>query len=217
MTDIIEVDIAGAKVSLPKDVAEKVILWRDTEKAARRDLLEKSGKLEADLSAKEAARIKSEEDKLAMEAAKKGEIEQVRAIMSRESKDREAKLAQKYLAKHLLAAVSSRKDVADTATDDIVDQLKQRSKYDFDSDAVVVLDEAGQPIKDEAGKLIQVDAWLGRWLEKKPHYLRDRTPVGSGAQGGKAASGKAISTAAFEAMPPREAAKFFADGGTLSG
>lgn len=215
--ETIEVDIAGTKVSLPKDVGEKVINWRDQEKAAKRELSEKAGKLEADLQAKEAARVKAEEDKLALEAAKKGEIDQVRALMSRQEREKLDKLGQKYLAKHLLAAVAARKDVADTATDDIVDQLKQRSKYDFDSDSVVIVRPDGSPDVDESGKPVQVDAWLGKWLEKKPHFLRDRTPVGSGAQGGKAATGKTITAESFRTMRPSEAAKFFQDGGTVAG
>lgn len=215
--ETIEVDLYGQKVALPKDQGEALIKARDADKARRRELDEKTGKLEAEKSAAEQARAKAEEEKSALAAMKAGEVEKAKEILTAQARERETRLSQKYLTKHLTAALAQRQDLVATAVDDIVDRLTRSTKYDLDSDSIVVLDEVGQPLKDESGKPVQVDSWLGKWLEKRPHYLRDKTPAGSGAAGGKPANGKSITKAQFEQMQPREAAVFFQQGGAIAG
>ncbi len=98
--------------------------------------------------------------------------------------------------------------------------MRGRTAYDFDTDAVVVLGDDGKPMVAD-GKPVQADAWLAGWLEKRPHYLLDRTPAGSGgnAKGGKA--GSTMTGEAWEAMNnnPETHAKavaFLRDGGSLT-
>lgn len=213
----VEVDLGSEKLSLPKDIAGKVIAWRDAQKQSTREIHERIGKIEADKQAAEAARLKAEEDKQAIEHAKKGEIDQVRELLTKQSREREAKLASHLRDKALRAAVASAPKVVPTAVDDIVDQLRARSRYDFDADAVVVCDEAGAPVKDTSGKPVAVDAFIGEWLTKRPHYVLDSTPPGSGAASGQSrANGKTMTREAWEkwnAESPKAAAQFLTQGG----
>ncbi len=148
--------------------------------------------------------------------AKKGEIDGIKAMLTKDAREREAKLAAKARDKHLAALIGNNEKVAKSAISDIVEQLRGRTRYDFDSETVVVLDPDGLPAKDANGKLVEVDAFANGWLENRPHYLRDGTPKGTGAAGGQSATGKSISQAALLAMSPTEQGKFFLDGGSIS-
>lgn len=209
--ETMDVDVPGVgKVTLPKDQATKLIAARDSEKASRRDLELRLGAIEAEKSAAEAARVKAENDRQAADHAKKGEMDKAAELLTKGHREREAKIAANLRDKALKAALATRPNVAPTAIDDIADQLRARSAYDVDADAVVVLDAAGQPLKDESGKPVPVDTWLDGWLEKRPHYRLDGTPKGSGAAGGtKGAAGTStISASSLDAMTPLEKAKY---------
>ncbi len=211
-----EVDLHGVKVALPVDVADKMIAARDADKAKGRELLEKLGKLDADAAAAIAKANKSEEDRVAAEHMKKGEIDQARNTLTKEFRDREAKLSAKARDKHIAAIVASNDNVVKSAVDDIVDSLKSRTRYDLDSESVIVLDEAGQPLKDANGKPIEADAFFGSWLEKRPHYLLNKLPKGAGGEGSKTNLGKVITAAQYGDMKPSEQAVFFRDGGKIA-
>ncbi len=211
-----DVDLHGVSVTLPADIADKIIQGRDADKAKFREQAEKYGKLEAEKAAAEAARVKADEDKVTLEMAKKGEIDGIKAMLTKDAREREAKLAAKARDKHLAALIGNNEKVAKSAISDIVEQLRGRTRYDFDSETVVVLDPDGLPAKDANGKLVEVDAFANGWLENRPHYLRDGTPKGTGAAGGQSATGKSISQAALLAMSPTEQGKFFLDGGSIS-
>jgi hypothetical protein len=214
--ELVEVDLpGGVKIQMPKAEAEKVIAGRNALKAEARDAHEQLGRIKAEKDAAEAARVKAETQAQAAEAMKKGEVEKATELLTKTHRDRETKIAAQLRDKALKAAVASNADVIASAHDDIVDQLRQRSFYDFDADAVVVRDEAGQPIKDDAGRAKPVDAVLAEFLAKRPHYLRDRTNAGTGAAGErKGSEGKPTKTVAeLAAMTPTDKAKFFEAGG----
>lgn len=215
MADI-EVDLYGEKVSLPEETAKKLIAKRDEDKQSRRDYDKRIGAIEAEKKAAEEARAKAEADKLAMEAMNDGQVEKAKEILTKAHREREERLAGKYRDKSLAALLGSHPKLIKSAIADVTDQLAVKTKYDPDQDTLVVLDAAGQPLKDDSGKPIPVDTWVNGWLDKRPHYLSDTTPTGSGAKGGKAAGAKEISVSAFEAMSPTDRAKHFADGGTLA-
>ncbi len=182
-TETIEVDVYGIKVPLPKEQADKVIAQRDAEKVSRRELAEKVGKSEADKAAAESAKLKAEEDKTILELASKKETEQIRALAAKDITEKMGRVSIKLRDKHLAATLATNKSLVSTAIPDVVEALKTRIAYDLESDAIVVLDAAGQPAKDDAGKPVQVDAWISEWIGKRPHYLLDKTPAGSGASG----------------------------------
>ncbi len=71
-------------------------------------------------------------------------------------------------------------------------------------------------MKGEDGKPVEVDTYLGKWLETRTHYLLDKTPKGSGGEGAKNKNLKTISAQTFEAMTTNERAVFFKDGGSIS-
>ncbi len=211
-----DVDINGVKVTLPIDIADKVIAGRDADKAKVRELNEKYGKLEADAAAAVAKATKAEEEKAAIEHVKKGEMDRATELLTKTHREREAKLSAKARDKHLAALVASNEKVIKSAIPDIVEQLKGRSRYDFDTETVIVTDAAGQPQKDTDGNPVGVDSFISGWLEKRPHYLLDKTQKGSGGQSGQRQTGTVYSNEQFEKLSPREAAKFFADGGKLA-
>ncbi len=211
-----EVDLHGVKVTLPVADADKLIAARDADKVKGRELLEKLGKLDADAAAAIAKANKAEEDKIAAEHMKKGEIDQARNTLTKEFRDREAKLSAKARDKHIAAIVSANDNVVKTAIDDIVDSLKSRTRYDLDTESVIVLDEAGQPLKDATGKPIEADAFFGTWLEKRPHYLLNKLPKGAGGEGSKTNVGKIITADAFEKLNPSEMTIFMRDGGKIA-
>ncbi len=215
--DTIEVDIHGVKVTLPRSDAEKIISGRDADKGKVREYNEKLGKLEADAAAAIAKAAKAEEDKAAAEHMKKGELDQARALLTKEYKDREAKLSSKARDKHLAALVASNDKIIKSAIPDIVEAMRGRTQYNFDTETVVVLDVAGQPQKDGDGNPMSVDSFISGWLEKRPHYLLDKLPTGTGGQGDKKqTSGKVITQSVFDSMEPRDRAAFFKDGGKVS-
>jgi hypothetical protein len=210
--ETMDVDVPGVgKLTLPKEQATKMIAARDAEKAERRVLSERMGAIEAEKAAAETARAKAENDRQAAEHAKKGELDKATELLTKGHREREAKIAGQLRDKALDAAVRAVARVVPAAVPDICDQLRARSRYDFDADAVVVLDAAGQPLKDEAGKPVPVDTWLGSWIEKRPHYLLDGTAAGTGAEGGSKTkpTAKAITEKQLGSMNPMERAKFF--------
>ncbi len=202
-------------MTLPKDQATKLIAARDSEKASRRELETRVGAIEAEKAAADAARVKAETEKAALEHAKKGELDKATELLTKSHREREAKIAAQLRDKALKAAVAALPKVVPAAIDDICDQLRARSRYDFDADAVVVTDAAGQPLMDsESGKPAQVDTWLAAWIAKRPHYLLDGSPAGTGAGGGGGkGTGRTATAAQVEAMTPNERGVFFAEGG----
>ncbi len=216
-TETIDVDINGVSVKLPKEIGEKVIKARDADKGKMRELNEKYGKLEADKTAAEVARQKAEDDKQAIELAKKGEVEQVRNLLTKDFKDRESKLSAKARDKHLAALVAGNENIIKGAIPDIVEALKGRTQYNFDTESVTVTDAAGLPQKDTDGNPVSVDAFISGWLEKRPHYLLDKTQKGSGGEGDKKQTGKVLTEEAFGSLSTKDKAKFFADGGKIAG
>ncbi len=77
------------------------------------------------------------------------------------------------------------------------------------------MDADGSPAKDKDGKPLNVDSFVGSWLENRPHYLRDGTQKGTGAANGTKPSSKSITTDELKKMTPTEQGKFFLDGGVL--
>ncbi len=216
-TDSIEVDIDGVKLSVPKEVGDQLIAKRQESKAKFKELSEKVGKIEAEKAEAESKVRKATEDAAALEAAKKGEIDEVRKILGRQMDEERQSFTKTAHRKHLAAMIAQNKAIADSAVDDVTDGLLRSTKYDFKTDSLSVVGEAGQLITDDAGAPLKVDTFLAKWLEKKPHYLKDRTIASSGGTATKeGVTGKTISADAFEAMSGMEAAKFLKAGGKIS-
>lgn len=181
--ELVEVDtLEGFKVKLPKDEAQRVIERRDALKADQRKVHEELGKLRAEKDAESAKARKAEEDRVALEHASKGEVDKTREVLTREHRKEMERLTEHLRDTTLKAAVAAMPKVVPAAVNDIVDQLRSRSRYDTAEHAVVVLDEAGQPLRDDAGKPVRVDAWLPGWLATRTHYLLNTTPKGSGGE-----------------------------------
>jgi hypothetical protein len=183
--DEIEVDLpGGVKLKLPKDQAQKVIAGRDTTKEELRKANERLGALDAEKRAAEDAKTAAEREKAALEAAKAGDMAKVKELHTAELTAERTKISGKLRDKGLQATIGGNTKIVPAAVADIVEQLRGRFAYDFESDSLIVLDAAGQPVKDTAGKTQSVDSFLEPWLAQRPHYLLDGTPPGSGAAKG---------------------------------
>lgn len=182
--DTIDVDIDGLKITLPKDQGEALIAKRQATKEEARKLGERLGALEAEKRTAEEAAAAAKRAQEAAEALKAGDIQRLEKIHTEKLTTERTRLSAKLRDKALAASVAKAPKLVPTAVDDVVDQLRARTAYDFDSDSVIVLDAAGQPQKDDSGKPVTLDSFLGSWLEKRPHFLLDSTPPGSGATGG---------------------------------
>lgn len=182
--ETIEVDIDGLKLTLPKDQGEALIAKRQASKDELRKANERAGSFEAEKRTAEDKAAAAHREKEAAEALKAGDIKKLEEIHTSKLTAERAKLGAKLRDKGLAAIVAKAPKVVPTAVDDITEQLRGRTQYDFESDSLIVLDAAGQPQKDDSGKPMTLDSFIGSWLEKRPHYLLDSTPSGSGAQGG---------------------------------
>lgn len=183
--ETMEVDLpGGVKAKLPKAEALKVIAGRDTAKEELRKANERLGALDAEKTAAEQKAAQAERDKAAAEAAKTGDMAKVKELHNAELVAERNKHATKLRDKALQSAIAGNAKIFPAAVADIVEQLRGRFAYDFDSDSILVCDAAGQPVKDNAGKTQNVDAFLEPWLAQRPHYLVDSTPSGSGAAKG---------------------------------
>ncbi len=179
--DTIEVDIDGLKLTLPKDQGEALIAKRQATKDESRKLGERLGALEAEKRTAEEAAAAAKRERDAAEALKAGDIKKLEQLHTEKLTAERTRTATRLRDKGLAAVVAKTPKLAPTAIEDVVEQLKARTQYDFESDSVIVLDAAGQPQKDDSGKPMTLDSFMGSWLEKRPHYLLDSTPSGSGA------------------------------------
>lgn len=183
-TDVIEVDTdGGVKVKIPRADAAKLITARDARKAKERATEEELGRFRAQVEAESAKARKAEEDKLAVELGKKGEVDKVRELMTAEHRKQIDSLAGMMAGDRVRAALASHPKILPAVIDDALALLKSRVRFDVASNSLIVLNEAGQPQTDKAGAAVKVDAFVADWLAERPHYLRDATPSGSGAEG----------------------------------
>lgn len=196
--ETMDVDLPGGnKATLPKDLALKVIAARDTDKKTLRDMSEELGALKAAKDAETAKAAKAEQDRLAIEHAKKGEVDQVRELLTKENKATVDKLAAKYRDVHLEALVARSPKLLKLATDaeqqqlvrDVVAQLRSSCLFNLEQDTLQVIGADGRPALASDGKPKSADAYLEEYLDARSHLRVPTTSSGSGAAGsGKGAA-----------------------------
>lgn len=217
-SETMEVDIpGGVKVTLPKDQAQKVIAERDKRAQDYRSLAEKVGAIEAAKAQAEAQAAAETRRAQEVELAKKGEVDELRKLMTGDKDRAISDLSSKLMRLHVANAVATNPRVVPEARADAISLLMASAGFKLDGDTLQVVAADGKPLADQAGQAIGTDAFIASWLEKRPHYLLDSTPSGSGAKGGSArAIVKSISPAQMATMTPRDIGKHFAEGGTLT-
>jgi hypothetical protein len=184
-TETMEVDLEdGVKVTVPKEQGAKIIAGRDARKAKMREQETKLGAIQAEKDAAEAKVRRAEEDRQAAEATKKGETDKAREILNKAHSEKLVKLAGQMAADKVKALVASYPKILPSIIDDATELLRGRVRYDVDAGSFIVLNEAGAPLTDDTGAQVGADAFIKSWLEKRPHFLRDATPSGSGAAKG---------------------------------
>lgn len=190
-----EIDIFGQKLDLPDEQAKALIAERDrrtnefnTLKASVDDLQRKSSAAEAEKA--EAARKAKEEAARAeaLEAAKNGDIEKANQLLTEKLKSEHQQELDKYQASLrnalLRSAIATRKDILPDAVDDIM-ALLQGSMAIVDGNLVPVVD--GSPQADAAKDPKKTEAFIGSWLESRPHLRVSTVPPGGGGGSDKGA------------------------------
>ncbi len=218
-TDVntIEIDIYGQKLAVPKEQAEKIIAGRDADKVARRELGEKIGAAEREKAIAETAAADEKRAREVAEAAKTGDIKKLEELHTEKLRTERAKLGSQLRDEKLAAALAAR-GVPAKYLDAATRLARESVDYNYESHSLVVLGKAGQPLKDDSGKDVQVDSWATGWLEQNDCFVLSKTPQGSGAiSGGKGTGGKTVSQATFDGMEPRARAVFLAAEGAIQG
>jgi hypothetical protein len=189
----------GVKVKLPKAEADAYAAARTKDKAERDEMARKVGLSDGEKRAAEEKARRAEEDKSAFELAKKGEFDAARDVLTKQAKEAETKakgdvdkLAVRYRDRALEAAIRNSpallkfEDAAaqQTLVEDIRAQIQGTSRYDLETDALVIVGADGRPVLDEkTQKPVSADAFLAKWLEARPYYLSSKVSPGSGASG----------------------------------
>ncbi len=97
-----------------------------------------------------------------------------------------------------MAAVATNANVVQEARPDAISLLLSSQTFTVIGGKLQITGADGKPLLDQAGQAIGTDAFIASWLDKRPHYLRDRTPSGSGAANGGTPPGAAATITASE-------------------
>ena len=170
----IEVDLGGGvKAMLSKEDGQKFIANRDLKVKA---FNEKEAQLQAksDAEASAAAKAKQDqEERIAMEAAKNGELD----LLKNHHAAEKAKLAQDNLSLSLQSALASRQDLVASAVPDVSAMLAMSGD---------IVRENGKTLHKAAdGTTQSIDAYLDSWLEARPHYKTSTMPPKQSGDGDK--------------------------------
>ncbi len=188
--ELVDVDLHGVTVKLPKEQAEKVIAGRQAQKEELRKAIEKSGGLEVE---RQAAAARAEEAQRTAEierASKAGEIETVKKLLKEENE----KLKAESLEDKLEMLLSRKDTVAEGASRYLLPQLRASCKYDGTNKTLQVMDEGGRLRAGPDGKPMTADAFIDSLIEAQPILRKASGTQGSGAAGGKGANGAKIPT-----------------------
>lgn len=224
-----EVDIDGVTVSVPADVAEKLIAKRQAFKEEHRKLSERIGAIDAERKAAEERANREAQEKEAIKLAKDGEIGKVREMLTKdlvaqhEARTKDLSAALETARKHNLslqigATVRAKNQHLDAeSVQDIVTLISLRARpSDEDPSRVVFLDDGGKPVVDKAGAPVGPEAYVEQFLSKRKAYQPATVPNKSGSTPARnVRSGQTISKAEFDAMQPKAKGAFIADGGKV--
>ena len=212
--EMIEVDLPEVgKISVAKDVGEKIIKARDSLKDAHRKAGERVGALEAEKNTAAAALQKAADDKALADAVKAGEIDTIRKL----SNSKLDKVSDKYRGKALEAALAGNELIVAGAAKDIAAALSTSCRYDLDSDALLVLGTDGKPRVDAEGKPLGVDALIAEFVAARPYLRKASGTSGSGAEGGgKTVTGPTMTMASYTALSAKEQGKFWQAKGIIT-
>lgn len=203
------VNLWGKELTLPAEEADALIALRDertkgyNEAQARLAEIEQA-KAEAERKAQEEAdRAK------AVELAKKGEIDELRNVLTRQHNEKIQALQNELKRNSIASTLARRGDIASSAIDDVAALLFDTLEY---TDGKLVPKGTDGP----GAATGTTDEVIGQWLEARPHYLLSRTPAGSGGDTRgdppKTKPGK-LTKDEFLALGPRQRAEFIAAGG----
>lgn len=216
-----EVDLFGAKITLPEDKARAVIAGRDADKEERRKIAEQLGALTA--ASKEAAdkERKALADSELAKLTNKGEFDKALEIERRAAADKVARIAEKFRDQAIRSAVASNAKLASIAdpaaraqlADLFSAQLKASCRFDVEKDSLEVVGDGGAVVLNSEGKPKRADAWIGEILDASP-LLKPQPSPGSGAGGdGKKVETPTMARAEWDKLEPIARGAFLAQPG----
>lgn len=190
--ETIEVDVHGGKVTVAKDIGERMIAARDADKKRTKEISDELARVRATLEEEKKRLDQAEQDKAAKELASKGEVEKLKELLTKENKATVEKLASKYRDTHLEAMVArsgnfvKSKDAAENQRNIslAVQLLKASCTFDLAQDTLLVIDSAGRPVLGTDGKPKTADAFVSEFIESTPIFKQPTQGQGSGAAGG---------------------------------
>jgi hypothetical protein len=191
--DVIEVELGGVKIPLPKDTAKSVIEYRDKMKTTVRETAEKLGQFEAQAKAAAEAEKKARDDAEMAALKSKGEVDEIIRRVKEQESGKVNALATKYRDRALESMIAKTEGIIPEAVNDICRALASTCNYDIESDALTVLDAAGKPRLGGDGKPISADALVKEFLDARPYFRKASGSPGSGATGGGKPSGASAS------------------------
>lgn len=208
--ELIEVDLPAGKVRVDKATAEILIKSRDSLKDDARKVGERLGAMEAERKADADAAADAQRNAEIEKAAKAGEIDKLKAMMS----EREGKLAAKMRDRSLESLIAKSGKTLPEAAGDVAQQLVGSCRFDLDSETLLAVGADGKPLSGSDGKPASVESLIDTFLATRPWFKpATQTPGSGGAGSGKAPTGKEMRASDLAAMAPRDRSKFFADGG----
>jgi len=215
--EMMEVELlSGAKVQMTKEQAQKEIEARQKYKTDLRAKDEELGKYRTESQARIDAAEKARQDAEAQAAIKAGELDKAREIYEKQHVEKLNKIEKNYRTSRLEQLVSANATVIPEAAKDIAASLLHSCKFNLESEQLEVIGADGKSRTDQNGKPLSVDALIAEHIEARPYLRKATTPSGSGAAGGAGnKTARTITRSEFEAMPQKERAAFFADGGKL--
>ncbi len=188
--ELVDVDLHGVTVKLPKEQAEKVIAGRQAQKEELRKANEKAGAMDAERQAAAAKAEEATRNADMEKAAKAGEIEKVKELAGQHV----AKLADRYRDRAIESAIGKLGTVVPEAVADLIPQLRGSCKFNVETDTLEIVDGGGRPLTGQDGKPMTVDTFISSHVEARPYLRKASGTQGSGAAGGKGANGAKIPT-----------------------
>lgn len=191
-----EVDFRGVKALLPVEQADAFIAARDEQAKAYNELKAQiDAKAAAEQSAAERAK-QEEERRIALEAAQKGQVDQLENHFKSQLHEKERLL----LKVSVKAELSANKNLVSAAVPDVTAMLA--------NDPGVVLEGGNLMHKGPDGTLKPFNQFVDEWIESKPYFQASKIPARQSGDGQPKipADVEVITTEEWRAHPKKYAA-----------
>lgn len=184
------------KEVIDKKLFEEAIATRDAAKEKLRAYEEELNKIrstESERAKKEAAdAAAAEQAKLVEQGKYQDAIKNIENKYKNELSQKDQLVAKALVPAAIKAAASKVKNIVPEAIDDLPSLLSKNIQLDPNTYQIVVVGEDGKPLTDEKMQPVSVDTFVTSYVTKKPHFVKDGMPTGTGLKPGVGAGGQAF-------------------------